>query len=179
MNYEAISPPLFLLHKRAKPAPPPSTCHHQVQLPRYSSKDVTAAQLARSVQEGLASTEDEDSFEAVQRRLMAQVRQQVETMRHSKRTLNVVREHILSSARASAGGDVQQGGRRTGDDRTSRCSCSFCVVFFKIRICVPSANSGLLITKPALIVAVTTGICMEAAKFRIHAIPWRPIFNIF
>jgi hypothetical protein len=50
-----------------------------VQLPRYSSKDVTAAQLARSVQEGLASTEDEDGFEAVQRRLMAQVRQQVET----------------------------------------------------------------------------------------------------
>ena len=56
-----------------------ATCHHQVQLPRYSSKDVTAAQLARSVQEGLASTEDEDSFEAVQRRLMAQVRQQVES----------------------------------------------------------------------------------------------------
>ena len=27
-----------------------ATCHHQVQLPRYSSKDVTAAQLARCVQ---------------------------------------------------------------------------------------------------------------------------------
>jgi len=55
-----------------------ATCHHQVQLPRYSSKDVTAAQLARSVQEGLANTEDADSFEASQRRLMAQVRRQVE-----------------------------------------------------------------------------------------------------
>jgi len=41
--------------------------------------EVTARQLARSVQEGLASTEDSDSFEAVQRRLLSRVQEQMKS----------------------------------------------------------------------------------------------------
>jgi hypothetical protein len=54
-----------------------ATCHKQLQLPRYSSADVTARQLARSVQEGLAASEDSDSFEATQRRLLAKVQEEM------------------------------------------------------------------------------------------------------
>ena len=49
-----------------------ATCHNQLQLPRYSSAEVTAQQLLRSVQEGLAGVEEPDSFEAVRRRLLPQ-----------------------------------------------------------------------------------------------------------
>jgi len=56
-----------------------ATCHKQLQMPCYSSAQVTAQQLVRSVEEGLASAEsgDSESFEAVQRRLMAKVQEEV------------------------------------------------------------------------------------------------------
>ena len=54
-----------------------ATCHRQLQLPRYSSPQVTSQQLAVSVQHGLASTEDSESFEAVQTRLMAKVQEEM------------------------------------------------------------------------------------------------------
>ena len=44
---------------------------------RYSSAQVTSRQLAISVDQGLASTEDSESFEAVQRRLMAKVQEEM------------------------------------------------------------------------------------------------------
>eukprot|EP00291_Cryptomonas_curvata_P018807 CAMPEP_0172167066 /NCGR_PEP_ID=MMETSP1050-20130122/9358_1 /TAXON_ID=233186 /ORGANISM="Cryptomonas curvata, Strain CCAP979/52" /LENGTH=1252 /DNA_ID=CAMNT_0012837801 /DNA_START=118 /DNA_END=3876 /DNA_ORIENTATION=+ len=52
-----------------------ATCYHQLQLPCYSSAQITAQQLKRSVQEGLSSPEDASNFEETQRRLLAQVHQ--------------------------------------------------------------------------------------------------------
>jgi hypothetical protein len=50
-----------------------ATCYNQLQLPCYSSAQITAQQLRRSVQEGLASSEDANSFEEVRRRLLSHV----------------------------------------------------------------------------------------------------------
>ena len=47
-----------------------ATCYNQLQLPHYSSAEITLHQLRRSVQEGLAGLEDPNSFEAVRRRLL-------------------------------------------------------------------------------------------------------------
>jgi len=44
---------------------------------RYSSAQVTSQQLAASVDQGLASAEDSESFEAVQTRLMAKVQEEM------------------------------------------------------------------------------------------------------
>jgi len=54
-----------------------ATCHRQLRLPKYSSAEATSRQLALSVEQGLASTEDAESFEAVQRRLMAKVQEEM------------------------------------------------------------------------------------------------------
>ena len=54
-----------------------ATCHRQLRLPRYSSAQVTSRQLALSVEQGLASTEDAEGFETVQRRLMAKVQEEM------------------------------------------------------------------------------------------------------
>jgi hypothetical protein len=43
----------------------------------YSSAQVTSRQLALSVEQGLAATDDTDSFGAVQRRLMTKVQEEM------------------------------------------------------------------------------------------------------
>jgi len=53
------------------------TCFHELQLPRYSSAQVTARQLARSVEEGLRVPDDSQSFEATQRRLQIKVQEEM------------------------------------------------------------------------------------------------------
>jgi len=53
------------------------TCFHELQLPRYSSAQVTARQLARSVEEGLQVPDDLQSFEATQRRLQMKVQEEM------------------------------------------------------------------------------------------------------
>jgi hypothetical protein len=71
-----------------------ATCYHQLQLPCYSSAQVTDRQIRRSVQEGFASSVDANSLDEFQRRF-AQV--QIQFSSNSGLTQEILRSLFTNS----------------------------------------------------------------------------------